>query len=82
MKSCSVAMSSCFQACCLVLAHKDRHFMELIKWSVADMRYIHFYFGVIKQSIFVFLCLSLLLVVFVCEDLATMTLYRMAHERS
>ncbi len=43
-----------FQACCLVLSHKDRHFMELIKWSVADMRYIHFYFGVIKQSIFVF----------------------------
>ncbi len=31
-----------FQACCLVLAHKDRHFMELIKWFVADMRYIHF----------------------------------------
>ncbi len=27
-----------FQACCLVLAHKDRHFME----SVADMRYINF----------------------------------------
>ncbi len=28
--------------------------MELIKWSVADMRYINVYFGVIKQSIFVF----------------------------
>ncbi len=59
--------------------------MELIKWFVADMRYINFYFGVIKQSIFVFLCflcLSLLLVVFVYEDLATLTLYRMAHERS
>ncbi len=44
-----------------------------------------FYFGVIKQSIFIFLCflcLSLLLVVFVCEDLATLTLYRTAHERS
>ncbi len=54
--------------------------MELIKWSVADTRYIHF--GVIKQSIFVFLCLSLLLVVFVCEDLTTLTLYRTAHERS
>ncbi len=44
-----------FQACCLVLDHKDRHFMmELIKWSVADMRYINVYFGVIKQSIFMF----------------------------
>ncbi len=44
-----------FQSCCLVLAHKDRHFMmELIKWSVADMRYINVYFGVIKQSIFMF----------------------------
>ncbi len=28
--------------------------MELIKWSVADMRYINNYFGVIKQSILVF----------------------------
>ncbi len=28
--------------------------MELIKWSVADMRYINVYFGVIKQSIFMF----------------------------
>ncbi len=56
--------------------------MELIKWSVTDMRYINLYVGVIKQSIFVFLCLSLLLVVFVCEDLATLTLYRTAHERS
>ncbi len=36
--------------------YKDRHFMELIKWSVADMRYNSFYFGVIKQSIFVFFC--------------------------
>ncbi len=27
--------------------------MELIKWSVADIRYINVYFGVIKQSIFV-----------------------------
>ncbi len=26
--------------------------MELIKWSVADMRYINVYFGVIKQRIF------------------------------
>ncbi len=39
-----------FQACCLVLAHKDRHFMELIKWSVADIRCMKSYFGVIKQS--------------------------------
>ncbi len=28
--------------------------MELIKWSAADMRYIKVYFGVIKQSIFMF----------------------------
>ncbi len=56
--------------------------MELIKWSVADMRYINVYFGVIKQSIFFFfLCLSLFLVVFFCEDLATLTLYRTAHEQ-
>ncbi len=66
MKSCSVAMSSCFQACCLVLAHKDRHFRELTKWSVADMRYIYFYFGVIKQSIFVFLCFFVLILVACC----------------
>ncbi len=39
-----------FQACCLVLAHKDRHFMALIKWSVADKRYMKSYVGVIKQS--------------------------------
>ncbi len=32
--------------------------MELIKWSVTDMRYINVYFGVIKQSIFVFFCAS------------------------
>ncbi len=51
---CHVLIYKRFQACCLVLAHKDRHFMELIKWSVADMRYINFYFGVIKQSIFGF----------------------------
>ncbi len=38
----------------------DRHFMELIKWSVADMRYINFYFGVIKQSIFVFFLMLVL----------------------
>ncbi len=59
--------------------------MELIKWSVTDMRYINFYFGVIKQIIFFFscfLCLYLVLVVFVCEDLATLTLYRTAHEHS
>ncbi len=56
---CHVLIYKRFQACCLVLAHKDRHFMELIKWSVADMRYINFYFGVIKQSIFVFLVLVL-----------------------
>ncbi len=37
-----------FQACCLVVA--QRHFMELIKWSVADKRYMKSYFGVIKQS--------------------------------
>ncbi len=54
--------------------------MELIKWSVADMRYIHFYFGVIKQSIFMFFVH--ILVVLFCEDLATLTLYRTAHERS
>ncbi len=77
---CHVLIYKRFQACCLVIAHKDRHFMELIKWSVADMRYINFYFGVIKQSIF-FLCLSLF-IVFSCEDLATLTLYRTAHERS
>ncbi len=44
----------------MVLAYKDRHFMELIKWSVADMRYNSFYFGVIKQSIFVFFVLVLI----------------------
>ncbi len=45
LESCGLVVLSCphfykrFQACCLVLAHKDRHFMELIKWSVMDMRY-------------------------------------------
>ncbi len=48
-----------FQACCLVIAHKDKHFMELIKWSVADMRYIHFYFCVL-----VFFGVLVLVVVF------------------
>ncbi len=33
--------------------------MELIKWSVVDMRYIHFKFGVIKQSILVLFVLVL-----------------------
>ncbi len=78
---CHVLIYKRFQACCLVLAHKDRHFMELIKWSVADMRYINFYFGVIKQSIFFCACPCFLLFFF-CEDLATLTLYRTAHERS
>ncbi len=35
--------------------------MELIKWSVVDIRYINVYFGVIKQSIFV-VCIMLVLV--------------------
>ncbi len=52
-----------FQACCLVIAHKDKHFMDLIKWSVADMRFINFYFGVLKQSIFVLVFFGVLVLV-------------------
>ncbi len=58
--------------------------MELIKWSVADMRYMKSYFGVIKQSMLeCFFCAYLrFLLFFFCEDLATLTLYHTAHERS
>ncbi len=57
--------------------------MELIKWSVVDMRYIIFYFGVIKQSMCFFLVFFVLVLdVYFCEDLAALTLYRTAHELS
>ncbi len=56
--------------------------MELIKWSVADMRYINVYFGVIKQSIFHVLVFFVPFLVCFCEDLATLTLYHTGHERS
>ncbi len=59
---------------------------ELIKWSVADMRYMKSYFGVIKQSMLELQCFFVLILVscccFFCEDLATLTLYHTAHERS
>ncbi len=57
--------------------------MELIKWSVADMRYINVYFGAIKQSLsLVFFCACpCFLLFFFCEDLATLTLYHTGHEQ-
>ncbi len=81
--ACSVAMSSylsVFRHVFLVLSHKDMHFIKLIKCSVVDMRYMIF-FGVIKQSIFLFLGL-VLVCCFFYEDLATLTFYHWAHEHS
>ncbi len=67
-----------FQACCLVLAHKDRALYGVNKVVCRGYEIHSFLFWCYKTKVF----FVHILVVLFCEDLATLTLYRTAHERS